>query len=532
MTCAIICRYIMEGKASRKKRTLWVCGPTNKSVVVLARKVIQCVERDKSVNVVLVGDKTELLADDPELDDFFAHSYTANIRKSISRICGELESTGDLETFRAACHEILANMKRRLRLASQSNFEMVIENAVSAFERYSLDEMEHPNPDEFVRDASVQERDEALEEVLSEFKKLDHQKVVQVLLESSDVIFCTLSTAGSTPMKRMASVDDVIVDEASACTESEIMIPIEKKPNRLLLVGDPNQLPATVKSEDAKRFNFGRSLQERLMFHNNYEYTMLDTQYRMKPEISAWPLAQFYQSKIFDGDNVQQSSYSTDAILTLGGDPYSWIHVFGQEHKDNNGSTFNEREAEAVVSILLDLKSNNNISNKWFSNPERIRIITFYKAQEDYLRFKLKQYHIDALVSTVDAAQGCESDVVILSFVRGTTGHMGFIKDTRRLNVALTRARFQLVCVGNLDAMAELPEKGGNDEIREMAKDALERAVIFDEPPMLPPPPPLRPKTSKHGKKNINGSKKRGKPKSPKGTREDIEKLADQLFEF
>jgi len=154
-------------------------------------------------------------------------------------------------------------------------------------------------------------------------------------------------------------------------------------------------------------------------------------------------------------------------------------------------STRNETEGEAVVALLLEMVEKYNLKNEWFS-PNRIRIITFYKAQEEYLRFKLKQYNLNVMVSTVDASQGCEADIVVLSFVRGTSGHMGFIKDIQRLNVAMTRAKFQLVCVGNVNAIAGLAERGGNFVLRAMAQDALVRFNIVPAPDPLPPPPPLQ----------------------------------------
>ncbi|KAL3939190.1 MAG: hypothetical protein SGARI_001462 [Bacillariaceae sp.] len=346
---------------------------------------------------------------------------------------------------------------------------------------------------------------EELKQVLVFVKKLDEEVIVQSLLDSADVVFCTLSSAGSIQVERMKHVNDLIVDEASACTEAEMLIPLRTNPNKMLL------LPATVMSKEAIAGGFARSLQERLMFSNNYEYTLLDTQYRMKPVISQWPLARFYNGRVKNGDNVENNRYGSEQSLLLGEKPYTWLQVTGQEHKDRNGSTFNEQEAEAVIGVILQFKEINRISDDWLANPDHLRIITFYKAQEDYIRFKLKQYGLSVTVSTVDAAQGCESDIVVLSFVRGTSGFIGFIKDMQRLNVALTRARFQLICVGNLKAIADLREVGGNFELIDMAKDALERCHVVSAPESLPPPPSLPKSTA------AKSRKKKTKPKGRKG---------------
>jgi superfamily I DNA and/or RNA helicase len=235
----------------------------------------------------------------------------------------------------------------------------------------------------------------------------------------------------------------------------------------------------------------------------------------MRPEISEWPMAEFYNEKVKDGANVTAESYSSEVVVR-NGDPYTWVQVSGQEQKDRKFSTFNESEAQAVVAILLELKAKYSMSGNWFS-PDKIRIITFYQAQVDYLRFLLRRYQLDVMVSTVDASQGCEADIVILSFVRGTSGHMGFLKDNRRLNVALTRAKFQLVCVGNAHAMADLEEKGGNIVLQKMATDALSRSYHVQAPGPLPPPPkraPPKDNTSTKQVKKGKNKKSRKKKKS------------------
>jgi len=94
-----------------------------------------------------------------------------------------------------------------------------------------------------------------------------------------------------------------------------------------------------------------------------------------------------------------------------------------------------------------------------------------------------RHHHLGGImVSTVDSSQGCEADIVILSFVRGGSSKVGFLKDNRRLNVGLTRARFQLVCVGNLDAISNLTEEDGHFQLLSLARDARDRARVCDAP--------------------------------------------------
>jgi senataxin len=316
---------------------------------------------------------------------------------------------------------------------------------------------------------------------------LDGEQIVRDLLGSADVVFSTLVASGSMPISRMASVSALIVDEASACTEPEILIPLQKNPSRLLLVGDPKQLPAVITSPLASEYGLARSLQDRLMFNMKFDFILLNEQYRMRPEISKWPLNNFYDDEVQDGENVKDSIYKSDVSL-LDGNPYSWVQVSAEEKKDKGLSTFNEGEAEAVISLLLEMKQRYKLTNAWFY-ADRLRVITFYHAQVNHINRLLRRYHLeDVTVSTVDASQGCEADIVVLSFVRGSSGHMGFLKDNRRLNVGLTRARFQLVCVGNLGAISYLDETGGHIPLVDLATDALSRVRVYKRP-ALPPPP-------------------------------------------
>ncbi|KAG7348919.1 DNA helicase [Nitzschia inconspicua] len=472
MTCAIICRYLATSKSSDEKKKLLVCGPTNKSVIVLARKVLKSVEREKSLNVVIIGDTNTFLS-----------------------VCEKLQSDLDITRFSKSVDDIFEDMNRKTPSTNTTHVQNTVKEIVAMFE-----EKKKPNP------SALKSK---LEIAKKKFGGTDTAMIVKEMLETADVVFCTLSSAGNADMRKMGKVSDLIVDEAAACTESEILIPICAKPGRMLLVGDPKQLPATVKSDEAKMFGFHRSLQERLMISNDYHFTLLDTQYRMKPAISHWPNAKFYDSKVQDGDNVKRSEYGSASKLLLEGEPYTWVPIMGKEAKDASGSTYNEREVEAVVSMILDMKTKHKLSDAWLASPDHVRIMTFYKAQESLLVETLKKYGLNVTVSTVDAGQGCEANIVILSFVRGTLGQMGFICDMQRLNVALTRAKYQLVCVGDVKAMAKLEKRTEHLQLIDMANDADVRADMADEPGKLPPPR-LSPKRSRSfGKKTRSNSRKK-----------------------
>jgi len=404
---------VLKSKSEGKKRKLLVCGPTNKAVIVLVRKVLSCIKSDDTANVVLIGDKSELLTDNAtELESSFAFSFLSSLRKDWRKLEERYWKKKKGQVYIRESNGLLSKMKRQISEGPLIEIESSLSSIEDIFKKGKIE------------DKNVSILESHFSEIKNSMKMFDEQQVVMNLLNSADVIFCTLSTAGSRPLRRMQQIDDLIIDEASAATEPELFIPLRAQPNRLLLVGDPKQLPATVQSPLAKEYGLAQSLQERLMYISKHEFTM------------------------------------------------------------------NESEGEVIVTILLELMKRKSSSPKKWHSADRIRIITFYQAQVDYLKLLLRRYNLDdVMVSTVDSSQGSEADVVIISFVRGTSGHMGFLKDNRRLNVALTRAKFQLICVGNVHAVAGLHEKDGNMALRALANDAITRSALLEAPGPLPPPP-------------------------------------------
>jgi len=339
---------------------------------------------------------------------------------------------------------------------------------------------------------------------------------VPELLATARVIFCTLSTAGTSLMKRTRRVDDWIVDEAAAATETELLIPLHLDPMRLLAVGDPMQLPASVASPSAVEWGLGRSLHERLTVDLGQSQTMLDVQYRMKPEISEFPSNQFYDGRLTNGENVQSIDYgsSNPAIGSRKEDekgqllqttpPWCFFQVDGKEQQSHSGSYYNTEEASAVVAMLKIIqkrsslteekrRQTNNQSSCWWT-PEKVRIITFYSAQVATLKQMLRREGMpQVLVATVDSSQGCEADIIILSFVRSSRA--GFLADDRRINVALTRAKYKLICLGNA---RESPWATSSPTMKKMVEDAQQRGCMSFA---------LATKTQKHPQhQNINES--------------------------
>lgn len=299
---------------------------------------------------------------------------------------------------------------------------------------------------------------------------------VQELLATARVIFCTLSTSGSSVFKYTRAIDDLLIDEAAAATEPELCIPYHLHPQRMLAVGDPLQLPPTILSRHAIDLGLGRSMHERLMNQCNTEYIMLDHQYRMHEDISAFPNSQFYDGKIANAA-ARDSSVGELPLPLM--DTYSFINVTGEEYQMHGGSYSNEAECTVICELIQRIKK-----TRGWDSPNMLRIITFYQGQVILLnRILAQKGYGNVLVATVDSSQGCEANLVIISFVRSSTtkkgvrAAAGFLADDRRINVALTRARHQLICVG--DANGSLGREGSST-LKNLVSDAKQRSSIID----------------------------------------------------
>jgi superfamily I DNA and/or RNA helicase len=208
----------------------------------------------------------------------------------------------------------------------------------------------------------------------------------------------------------------------------------------------------------------------------------------MRPEISIFPSAAFYEGRISNGANVTSAKYETGIYRNLvKKQPYCFVQVDGVEERQQSGSFHNVKEAEQVAAILLETRHRSRCTglaqnNQWCSSS-RIRVITFYQAQVDLISATLKANGLaDVSVSTVDSCQGSEADLVVISFVRtGQTNTIGFLSDNRRLNVALTRAKHKLVCVGRAENGLSQVISRGAETMRALIENVVDRKILAKE---------------------------------------------------
>ena len=310
------------------------------------------------------------------------------------------------------------------------------------------------------------------------------------LFGEARVIACTLIGSAHHLLEGM-KFGTLFIDEAAQALEAACWIPM-RRASRVILAGDHCQLPPTVKSIAALRAGLGKTLMERIAENKPEVVTLLKIQYRMNDEIMRFSSDWFYGGKVESAPQIKYRS-----VLDYD-HPITWIDTSNEENQitiegedspedsastsssasaSNQNSDLNFKEqfvgesfgrinkAEAELTLLTLAEYFTKISKRRVLE-ERIDvgIISPYRAQVQYLKKLIKKYEFFKpyrrliSVNTVDGFQGQERDVILISLVRSNDeGQIGFLKDLRRMNVAMTRARMKLIILGNKETMTKHP---------------------------------------------------------------------------
>ena len=310
------------------------------------------------------------------------------------------------------------------------------------------------------------------------------------LFGEARVIACTLVGSAHHLLEGM-KFGTLFIDEAAQALEAACWIPM-RRASRVILAGDHCQLPPTVKSIAALRAGLGKTLMERIAENKPEVVTLLKIQYRMNDEIMRFSSDWFYGGKVESAPQIKyrsvldydhpitwiDTSNEENQITIEGGDaPEDSASTSSSESAANQNSDLNFKEqfvgesfgrinkAEAELTLLTLAEYFTKISKRRVLE-ERIDvgIISPYRAQVQYLKKLIKKYEFFKpyrrliSVNTVDGFQGQERDVILISLVRSNDeGQIGFLKDLRRMNVAITRARMKLIILGNKDTMTKHP---------------------------------------------------------------------------
>ena len=295
------------------------------------------------------------------------------------------------------------------------------------------------------------------------------------IVSQAIIVFSTVdSSCQRAVMKKDFQV--AIIDEAAQLVESRICMVLFNNLQCLVLAGDNKQLPPTVISSLAKKMGYDRSLLDRLL-QNNFPSSLLDTQYRMHPKISEFPNRRFYENKLINGINVESDSYTKPWHHFL--PPFSVYDVEGEEVEDEKRSYWNATECRVMKEVVKTL-DNILISHNWDTNcPLKVGVISPYNAQLKKIGAAIESIRrvcISVIYNTVDGFQGQECDVIIFLCVRSNkTKKIGFLDDERRLNVAITRAKYSLLLIGNCNTLSS------SDVFKDLIEGARRKEVLSNK---------------------------------------------------
>lgn len=287
--------------------------------------------------------------------------------------------------------------------------------------------------------------------LLDEVDKLRSYGTAQVY-DQVKVVCCTL-VASVTQVPKSIDFDAIIIDEAGQALEPACWIPIINA-KKIILAGDHLQLPPTVKSNEALKLGFSKTLFEKLVENFPEKVSLLNTQYRMNEAIMGCINEHFYENKLIAAELVKDRTLEEKPKITF----YDTAGASFEEENDGT-SLKNEKEAEILVQILrneLETLSSKNIS---------IGVISPYKNQVENIKNKVKienliekNKEVYFKINTIDSFQGQEADLIIISLVRSNDkGEIGFLADLRRMNVALSRAKKRLIVIGDSATLSYQP---------------------------------------------------------------------------
>ena len=318
--------------------------------------------------------------------------------------------------------------------------------------------------------AQKKHRDDKYHQKLERLRERATELEVRIntqLFSEARVFACTLVGSANRLLERQ-KFGTVFIDEAAQALEAACWIPI-RRASRVILAGDHCQLPPTIKSFDALKAGLGKTLMERIVENKPEVVTLLKMQYRMNEEIMRFSSDWFYGNQVESAPEVKFRS-----ILDLD-IPMTWIDTSQFELPEDSGFSFKEtfvgesfgriNKAEAELTLLVLEQYFEKIGKARILDERLdVGVISPYRAQVQYLRRLVKDkeffkpYRHLISVNTVDGFQGQERDIILISLVRANDeGQIGFLRDLRRMNVAITRARMKLIILGDASTMTRHP---------------------------------------------------------------------------
>jgi regulator of nonsense transcripts 1 len=322
---------------------------------------------------------------------------------------------------------------------------------------YKVDNLELPSKlgKEFTKYRNLKEIQGKLNDHDEKRYKALKRDMEKELLQDAEVVCCTCTTAGDPRINRFI-FRQVLIDEATQACEPEAIIPMVNGAKQLVLVGDHLQLGPRVMNKIAANAGLKQSIFERLIFTGIKPYR-LTVQFRMHPFLSEFPSNTFYEGSLQNGVKLSDKIRYNDFPWPQQEKPMIFHVNMGIEEISASGVSYLNRHEASNVERIVTLLLRNGIM------PMQIGVITPYDGQKALIQQLMERtgpLHCRAYlaieVASIDAFQGREKDYIILSCVRSNEMQgIGFLCNSRRLNVALTRAKLGLIILGNPKVLSQ-----------------------------------------------------------------------------
>lgn len=280
------------------------------------------------------------------------------------------------------------------------------------------------------------------------------------LFADARVIACTL-TGSASHLLVGHKFGTLFIDEAAQAMEAACWIAMQKA-DRVILAGDHRQLPPTIKCPEALKGGLDRTLMQTIVEQKPRQVSLLTVQYRMSDGIMQFPNQEFYDGRLESAPEVKyRGILDWDTAI-------DWIDTpeeleFREQQAGDGVSRQNPAEAELTLQSLKDYFTKIGKDRILYERID-VGIISPYRGQVSLLRRMLrrdafwKPFRHLVTINTIDGFQGQERDVIVISMVRNNDeGEVGFLRDLRRMNVAITRARMKILLIGNRTTLSHYP---------------------------------------------------------------------------
>ncbi|KAH9854663.1 SEN1 N terminal-domain-containing protein [Lenzites betulinus] len=489
-----ISSVIHPGRPAERElpKKILLCAPSNAAIDEIAFRLKEVVSgaghRAEHPKVVRIGAPKSMNMNvrDVSMEYLIDEKLNANPELKNTK-----EAGSDVARIRSEIDAVKARKEAKIK-----ELEAIQDNASKSLELHN--EITLLNKQ---RTHLVNELDRAKDKQKSNYRTLDatRRRFRNEVLQEADVICSTLSASAYEYLEPF-DFELVIIDEAAQAIELSSLIPMKYRCRTCIMVGDPQQLPPTVKSQEACKHGYDQSLFVRLQKSQPDAVHLLSIQYRMHPDISQLPSSIFYGGRLQDGPGMAEKTKRPWHEHPKFG-TYRFFNVqSGSEESSGVGHSLVNRTEIQVAVALYNRLIKDCVT---VSLDCKIGVISMYRGQIVEMKRAFQRRFGEEVLSavdfnTVDGFQGQEKDIIILSCVRAGTNlqSVGFLRDVRRMNVALTRAKASLFVLGHAPTLER-----SDDVWRNIVQNARSRSCLFDADVSYftapisaterkPPPPP------------------------------------------